>query len=110
MQVVSKRCLRALLLTSVYLLGALGIMATGGGSGSGDDGGSNTGTSLISFIIEKPVSETIDNSFVLTVQVTYIWRFPYHESYHYLFPVHWNNDLTGDSGSGEVEFSRECWI
>ncbi len=62
MQVVCKRWLRALLLTSVYLLGTLGIVASGGGSGGEGD--------IEEFSIVQPVSPTLETTITLEVSVS----------------------------------------
>jgi photosystem II stability/assembly factor-like uncharacterized protein len=99
MQVVCKRWLRALLLTSVYLLGTLGIVASGGGSGGEGD--------IEEFSIVQPVSPTLETTITLEVSVSVTINEPNSE-YFVPFNFDWKNETTGESGTGGGAVSRTC--
>jgi hypothetical protein len=102
MRVVSKRWLRALLLTSVYLLGALGILASGGGGSGGDD------VEATGIYLDQPDSPTLDSSITVTGRIL-VTRDPNSE-YSVQVNFKWRNKLTGESGTSGVVFSRKCTI
>ena len=103
MQLVSKSWLRALLLTSIYLLGTLGIIASGGGGGGGGDG-----FAIGIYEIDPPLSPTyapettISGRMVIYVQEDV--------DYPQTIKSSWQNHLTGESQSGTSTYEIDCYF
>ena len=103
MRVGSNRWLRGLFLSSVYLFGALGIIATGGGSGG-------SGVKVDSIDLDQPASRTYEPSILVTGNLVMIkpsLKDP-GDKYSDSVKVKWRNHRTGKSGSENHKFSGSC--
>lgn len=102
---IKSRWLQLLLLTSVYLLGALGIMATGSSSGSKT---TCPGLDVRAISLQTPVTPTTDSDFTVIGQILVWWDFKSESEFFQRFELSWKNELTNESGSEERIFRRSC--
>lgn len=104
MRVTRFRLPRLWLLPCIYILGALGVMATGGGSGG--DGSS----SVNSISLFQPASPTYESRVFISGSLN--MNLPTLEDigdkYSKTIKVTWRNHLTGDSGSDSHIFPGRC--
>ena len=102
MQAPRNRLLRGLLITIVYLMGILGIVASGGGGGSG--------VRVDSIHLNQPASPTYEPSILVAGNLVMIkpqLNDP-GDGYSDSVKVKWRNHLTGESGSENHKFSGSC--
>ena len=101
MRTSSIRWLRRLLLASIYMLGALGIVGSGGGGN----------VSITAVYISQPKSPTYESEIRLSGSFSYILSDTDNlidNSFYEIVTARWHNNLNGKSGSVGLVFERVC--
>ncbi len=106
MRIVRNQWLRALLLTSIYLLGAFGIMASGGGGGSSSIEITDVRIGTREFQYGDSTSSTYGDTIYLSGHISFTARDNREDAQ--TISVTWRNLATGESGSDQWTVEVSC--